>query len=61
MVRPLFGLRCNANVLLYLNVQFFFSFWVGMSLYFSSQNSQYKSGSGAIEVLLPGACSKTLA
>lgn len=28
---------------------------------FSSQNSQYKSGSSASEVLLPDACSKTLA
>lgn len=39
----------------------FFRGGVGMSLYFSSQNLQYKSGSGAIEGLLPGACSKTLA
>lgn len=57
MVQPLFGLRCNANV---LQLKRWFFFWVGMSLYFSSQNSQYKSGSGAIEVLLPGVC-KTLA
>lgn len=28
---------------------------------FSSQNLQYKSGSSASEVLLPDACSKTLA
>lgn len=34
-------------------------FWLGVSLYFSSQKSQCKTGSS--EVLQPGACSKMLA